>query len=105
LRFLGIGNGEVFARDSRVGMGGGGRGARNLSAGTMVFTSTFVTELIEALRSRGGRTSTGTQSRFTGWPGRYGQVVVEGSEGSWISVPSSSSYLYQGQPTGSRCET
>lgn len=82
LFFVTTGGGEVFKRGRAVGVGGGGRGAMNLSAGFMVLTSPFAIELIEALRNRSGWISTGTERRLTGWPGRYGQDVVDGSEGS-----------------------
>lgn len=68
-RLLTNDRGDVFGLD-RLGIGGGGRGVINLSAGTIVLTSACFIELIEPLRSRGSRTSTGTQRRLTGWPGR-----------------------------------
>jgi hypothetical protein len=71
----------VFRRDN-LGVGGGARGVMNLSAGFMVLMFPFAIELIEALRKRKGWTSTGTQRRLTGWPGRYGQVVVNGIDAS-----------------------
>lgn len=83
--------GDVITLVGTSGLAGGGRGVKNLSSGFMVFTSPF-TELVDALRVRIGLTSTGTWSRFTGWPGRRGQVVVDGTEESCISVPSSDSY-------------
>jgi hypothetical protein len=69
-RFRVMAMGAVFARVRLGGIGGGARGVRNLSPGTMVLMSSLVMELMEALRSRGGRTSTGTQRRLTGCPGR-----------------------------------
>lgn len=90
VRFLSSRDGDVFRRDS-LGTVGGARGARNLSSGFIVLYPE-VTAPIEALLSRKGLTSTGTQRRFTGCPGRYGQAVVDGRLASWISVPSSSSY-------------
>lgn len=65
----------------------------NLSAGFIVLISMLAIELMDALRNRRGWTSIGTNSRLTGWPGRYGQDVVNGIDVSWISVPSDNSYL------------
>jgi hypothetical protein len=48
--FFATNDGEVFKRGRVVGVGGGGRGAMNLSAGFMVLISPFAIELIEALR-------------------------------------------------------
>lgn len=83
--------GDVFKR-GKEGLGGGGRGAINLSLGFIVLAFSSTTEFKEALRPRQGWISTGTQRRLSGWPGRYGQEVVEGMAVSWTSVPSSSSY-------------
>ena len=52
--FLTTTDGEVFKRSRVVGVGGGGRGAINLSAGFIVLISPFAIELIEALRYRSG---------------------------------------------------
>ena len=60
---------EVCNRIS-LGGGGGARGVMNLSAGFIVLISPLAIELIDALRNRNGWTSTGTQRRLTGWPGR-----------------------------------
>lgn len=49
-------DGDVFRRGRRVGVGGGGRGAMNLSAGFIVLTSPLAIELSEALRKRSGWT-------------------------------------------------
>ena len=61
--------GEVFER-GRNDLGGACRGVINLSAGFKVLRSPSAIEVIEALRHRSGCTSTGTQRRLTGWPGR-----------------------------------
>lgn len=62
--------GAVLARIRLGGIGGGARGVRNLSPGAMVLIASLTMELMEALRSRDGKTSTGTQRRLTCCPGR-----------------------------------
>lgn len=52
--FLATKDGDVFKRGRMVGVGGGGRGAMNLSAGFIVLISLFAIEFIEALRYRRG---------------------------------------------------
>ena len=50
-RFFRRTDGEVFKRDGAgAGVGGGGRGVMNLSAGFIVLISPLAIELIEALR-------------------------------------------------------
>ena len=90
-RFFVSTGGDVFRRASEGG-GGGALGVINLSAGFIVLMSPLAIELIDALRLRRGWTSIGTKRRLTGWPGRYGQDVVNGIDESWCSVPSSNSY-------------
>jgi hypothetical protein len=82
--------GDVFKRGS-LGTAGGGRGVRYLSSGFIVFITTGGAPS-ETLLSRSGVISTGTCNIFTCWPGRNGHEAVDGSVGSWISVPSPSSY-------------
>ena len=52
--FLATKDGDVFKRGRMVGVGGGGRGAINLSAGFIVLISLFAIEVMEALRYRSG---------------------------------------------------
>jgi hypothetical protein len=69
-----------------------GRGVSNSSAGLKALVPPFIIELIEALRDRGGWTSTGAHTTLPGWSGICGQDVAEGIDVSKISVPLSSSY-------------
>jgi hypothetical protein len=64
-RFFASTDDDVFNR-GKSGVGGGGRGVMNLSAGFIVLIFPFAIELIDALRYRNGWTSTGTQRRLTG---------------------------------------
>jgi hypothetical protein len=57
----------------------------------MVLKSSSRSDVSEALRLRPD-CSTGIQRVLTVWPGRYGQVVVDGWVGSWVSEDASSSY-------------
>ena len=68
--FLAIIAGEVFNRGNDLGVGGGARGVKYLSAGFIVLISAPVAPT-DALRSRNGFSSTGTHRKLTGWPGRY----------------------------------
>lgn len=84
---------DVLSRGSSFGGGGGGcRGVMNLSAGFIVLICPLAIELMDPLRKRRGCTSIGTKRVFTGWPGRYGQIVVNGIDSSQCSMPSSNSY-------------
>lgn len=74
-----VADGAVFSRASfGRGTAGAARGARNLSAGFIVCNPGDMAPS-EALLSRKGLIWVGTLRRFTGWPGRYGHEVVEGS--------------------------
>jgi hypothetical protein len=75
-RFLSESDGDV-SRRGNLGIEGGARGVRNLSSGFIVLNPVLMAP-IEALLSRSGLTSVGTQRIFTGCPGRYGHMVVEG---------------------------
>jgi hypothetical protein len=57
----------------------------------MVRKSMERSEVSDALRWR-SVCSVGMESVLSGWPGRSGQAVVEGSDGSWTSLEPSSSY-------------
>lgn len=78
-RFCGcIRSGAVPTRRAgSVGGLGAGLGETNLLAGFMVLKSSSRSDVNEALRFLRD-CSTGTQRVLTVWPGRYGQVVVEG---------------------------
>jgi hypothetical protein len=91
-RFCGcIRSGAVPSRRAGSGGLGAGLGETNLLAGSMVLKSSSRSDVNEALRFLFD-CSTGIQSVLTVWPGRYGQVLVEGCEGSWVSEDASSSY-------------
>lgn len=72
----------MFNRGSDLGVGGGARGVRYLSAGFMVLISSVPVAPTDALRSLNGLSSTGTHTKLTGWPGRYWHAVVNGRVGS-----------------------
>jgi hypothetical protein len=82
----------------RVASGGDGaaRGATNLSAGFIVLKSSGRIDEAEALRFLGDL-SVGTETVLTCWPGKYGQELVDGCLGSWISFDPSSSYYWGSQ--------
>jgi hypothetical protein len=69
--------GAVPSRRAGSGGVGAGLGDTNLLAGSIVLKSSSRSEFIDALRFRRD-CSTGMKSVLTVWPGRYGQVVVEG---------------------------
>jgi hypothetical protein len=73
------------------GGAGAGLGVRNLSCGFMVMKYPSRMEVSEALLSLRDFCM-GTHRVLTVWPGRYGHLVVEGRDGSWVSVAPSSSY-------------
>src|SRR3569833_259630 len=76
------GLGEVPARTTLdPGTGGGALGVTNLSSGFIVLKSRVRIEFMDALLLR-RHCSRGTDSVFTFWPGRKGQAVVDGREGS-----------------------
>jgi hypothetical protein len=70
---------------------GAARGDTNLSAGFMVLKSSCRKEEAEALRFLGDF-SVGTAIVLTCCPGKYGQELVDGCEGSCVSWEPSSSY-------------
>lgn len=77
--FQSVTDGAVFNRGSfGLGTAGAARGAKNLSAGFIVCITGDMAPS-EALLSRNGLICVGTLRTFTGWPGRYGHEVVEGS--------------------------
>lgn len=88
--------GDVFSRGNALGVGGGARGVKYLSAGFIVLISLPVAPT-DALRSLNGLSSTGTHRRLTGCPGKYWHAVVNGRVGLWTSMPSSISYCYSNQ--------
>jgi hypothetical protein len=77
--FQSVTDGAVFNLGSfGLGIAGAIRGAKNLSAGFIVCIPGDIAPS-DALLSRKGLICVGTLRTFTGWPGRYGQEVVEGS--------------------------
>jgi hypothetical protein len=73
----GIRRGAVPSRRAGSGGVGAGLGEMNLLAGSIVLKSASCSDVNEALRFLSD-CSTGIQRVLTVWPGRYGQVVVDG---------------------------
>jgi hypothetical protein len=89
--FCCIRSGAVPSRRAGSGGVGAGLGATNLLEGSIVLKSASCSDVNEALRFLPD-CSTGIQRVLRVWPGRYGQVFVDGCKGSCVSEAPSSSY-------------